>query len=182
MRGFLFGCRADGAFRGSCRIERSIGRPTVTAALQSAFFWDILTHLAIAFACGGLIGLERQLRGKAVGIRPCVIVVLTTAFLVDLSVAATEDAGDPSRVMAAIVSGVGFLGGGVILAQGLRVRGITTASLIWALAAIGIAIGLDFGLAALALTLSIMGVLILVEAAEHLFPSLRRDSSLRRDE
>lgn len=149
---------------------------------SSPVFMQMMSHLAIALACGGAIGLERQLRGKSVGIRPCVIVVLTTAFLVDLSVLATQDAGDPSRVMAAIISGVGFLGGGVILAQGLRIRGITTASLIWALAAIGIAIGLDFGLAALALTLAIMGVLLLVEAAERVFPSLRLDSSLRRDE
>jgi putative Mg2+ transporter-C (MgtC) family protein len=154
----------------------------VIAAIGTPFFQEVITHLLIALACGGLIGLERQLRGKAVGIRPCVIVVLTTAFLVDLSDVATEEAGDPSRVMAAIVSGVGFIGGGVILAQGLRIRGITTASLIWALAAIGIAIGLGFGFAALALTLTIMAVMLLVDGAERLFPALRRESSIRRDE
>lgn len=148
----------------------------------SPFLQDVLTHLVIALACGGIIGLERQLRGKSVGIRPCVIVVLTTAFLVDLSAAATAEAGDPSRVMAAIISGVGFLGGGVILAQGLRIRGITTATLIWALAAIGIAIGLDFGLAALALTIIIMAVMLAVDFAERAFPALRRESALRRDE
>lgn len=150
--------------------------------IGSPFLLEVLTHLLIALACGGIIGLERQLRGKSVGIRPCVIVVLTTAFLVDLSAAATEDAGDPSRVMAAIISGVGFLGGGVILAQGMRIRGITTASLIWALAAIGIAIGLDFGLAALALTLIIMAVMVVVDLAERTFPALRRESPVRRDE
>lgn len=152
------------------------------ALLGSPFSQELLAHLLIALACGGIIGLERQLRGKSVGIRPCVIVVLTTAFLVDLSVVATENTGDPSRVMAAIVSGVGFIGGGVILAQGLRVRGITTASLIWALAAIGIAIGLDFGLAALALTLIIMTVMVIVDFAERVFPALRRESPARRDE
>lgn len=154
----------------------------MTAALTPPFYFDVVVNLLIAVACGGLIGLERQLRGKSVGIRPCVIVVLTTAFLVDLSAAATEGAGDPSRVMAAIVSGVGFLGGGVILAQGLRIRGITTASLIWALAAIGIAIGLDFALEALALTLIIMAVMVLVDLAERAVPRLRKDSALRRDD
>lgn len=152
------------------------------AGVGTPFDWEVVTHLMIALVCGGMIGLERQLRGKSVGIRPCVIVVLTTAFLVDLSSAATEDSGDPSRVMAAIVSGVGFLGGGVILAQGLRIRGITTASLIWALAAIGIAIGLDFAIAALALTFAIMAVMVLVDLAERAFPFLRRDSTVRRDE
>ena len=153
-----------------------------TALSSSEFFWEAMAHLAIAVLCGGLIGLERQLRGKAVGIRPCIIVVLTTAFLSDLAGQATEGAGDPSRVMAAIVSGVGFLGGGVILAQGLRVRGITTASLIWALAAIGIAIGQDHGLAALAMTVVIMAVMVAVDLAERLVPALRRDSAVRRDE
>jgi putative Mg2+ transporter-C (MgtC) family protein len=154
----------------------------MTTALAGPFFWEALSHLWIALVCGGLIGLERQLRRKAVGIRPCIIVVLTTTFLTDLSQAATEGAGDPSRVIAAIVSGVGFLGGGVILAQGLRIRGITTASLIWALAAIGIAIGLDFGLAALALTLIIMAVMVAVDFAEQAVPRLRGDSAVRRDE
>lgn len=154
----------------------------MTTELATPFFWEALTHLLIALVCGGIIGLERQLRGKAVGIRPCVIVVLTTSFLVDLSSVATEDSGDPNRVIAAIVSGVGFLGGGVILAQGLRIRGITTASLIWALSAIGVAIGLGFGFAALALTLTVMAVMVAVDLAEHAFPRLRRDSAVRRDE
>jgi putative Mg2+ transporter-C (MgtC) family protein len=163
-------------------MDGSLERQYVITAIGTPFFREVVTHLLIALACGGLIGLERQLRGKAVGIRPCVVVVLTTAFLVDLSNAATEEAGDPSRVMSAIVSGVGFIGGGVILAQGLRIRGITTASLIWALAAIGIAIGLDFGLAALALTLIIMAVMLTVDGAERVFPVLRLERHMRRDE
>lgn len=154
----------------------------MTSNFDLLFHPDVLVHLLIAVLCGGMIGIERQIRGKSVGVRPCVIVVLTTAFLVDLSAAATSEGGDPSRVMAAIVSGVGFLGGGVILAQGLRVRGITTASLIWALAAIGIAIGLDFAIEALALTVIIMAVMILMDLAESVFPSLRKESALRRDE
>lgn len=109
------------------------------------------------------------------------MVVLTADFLVDLSSAATGAARDPSRVMAAIVSRVVLPAGGVILAQGLRVRGITTASLIWALAAIGIAIGLDHAIEALALTLIIMAVMILVDLAERAFPPLRK-SALQQDD
>jgi len=154
----------------------------MTTAVSAPFFWEVVSHLIVAIACGGVIGVERQLRGKSVGIRPCIIVVLTTAFMVDLSLAATEGAGDPSRVMAAIVSGVGFLGGGVILAQGFRIRGITTASLIWSLAAIGIAIGFGFALAALAVTGTIMLVMVLVDVAERAFPMLRKNSAALRDD
>ncbi|WP_223427270.1 MgtC/SapB family protein [Tateyamaria pelophila] len=139
----------------------------------TGFFPDAMSHLIIAVICGGAIGLDRQLRGKPVGIRSCTIVVITTAMLVDLGNAATDSSGDPSRVMSAIVSGVGFLGGGVILSQGGRVQGVTTAALVWALAAIGIAIGLSFGLAALALTLTLIVLMIVVDWAENRFPRLR---------
>jgi uncharacterized membrane protein YhiD involved in acid resistance len=98
----------------------------MTDPVITPLLWRILTHLRIALPCGGVTGLERQLRGKSVAIRPCVIVVLTTAFVVDLSDTATEDVEHPSCVLPKVVSGFGFLGDGVILAQG--VRGITTAS------------------------------------------------------
>lgn len=147
-----------------------------------AFFAQVTEHLFVAMICGSLIGLERQLRGKSVGIRPCVIVVLTVSFIVDLGSETTLAAGDPSRVIAAVVTGVGFLGAGVILAQGLRIRGITTASLIWALSAIGIAIGLGFAWSAFAFTVTIMAVMLMTDLAELAIPALRRNSPLRKDE
>lgn len=140
-----------------------------------------MTHLVIALICGGIIGLDRQLRGKPIGIRGCTIVVITTAMLVDLGNAATAFAGDPSRIISAIVTGVGFLGGGVIMSQGGRVQGVTTAALVWALAAIGIAIGLSFGLAALTLTLTIMGLMMVVDWAEKRFPRLRAHRRLEKE-
>ena len=147
----------------------------------NAFFSEAMSHLLIAFICGGIVGLDRQLRGKPVGLRPCMIVVLTTTLLVDIGNVATEGAGDPSRMMSAIVTGVGFLGGGVILSHGGEVRGITTAALIWALAAVGIVIGLGFGLTALAFTLIIKAMMLSVDLIEYLFPDLRRRSQPERD-
>jgi putative Mg2+ transporter-C (MgtC) family protein len=144
------------------------------------FFWPAMVNLAMAVFCGGIIGLERQLRKKAVGIRSCIIVVLTTAFLTDLGLEATLASGDPSRVMAAIITGVGFLGGGVIFSQGRRIQGITTASLIWALSAVGIAIGFGHGAAAVAMTLIVMGVILIVDWAETRFPRLHREFDERK--
>ena len=155
---------------------------TASALAISDFFREALGHIAAAVFCGVVVGFERQLRRKAIGIRPCVIVVLTTALLTHLGAGATEEAGDPSRVVAAIVSGIGFLGGGVILAQGARIRGVTTASLIWALAATGVAIGLGYRYTAVAMVLTVMAVMILTDFVERLFPALRREDPLRRDE
>jgi putative Mg2+ transporter-C (MgtC) family protein len=152
-----------------------------TALASSEFFASAMVHLAIAIFCGGIIGLERQLNGKAVGIRSCIIVVLTVTLMVDLGLEATVAAGDPSRVMAAVITGVGFLGGGVIVSQGARIRGVTTASLIWALAAIGIAIGMGHGLAALAITLIVTAVAVIVDWAERRFPRLQRGSGPPRE-
>lgn len=148
----------------------------------TGFFPEAMSHLIIALVCGGVIGLDRQLRGKPIGIRGCTIVVITTAMLVDLGNAATDQTGDPSRMISAIVTGVGFLGGGVIMSQGGRVQGMTTAALVWALAAIGIAIGLSFGLAALALTLTIMVLMMVTDWAERRFPKLRPNSRVGKEQ
>lgn len=152
----------------------------MTALALTDFFQAAMAHVAIAIFCGGVIGLERQINRKAVGMRSCITVVLTVTMMVDLGTRATGEAGDPSRVISAIITGVGFLGGGVILAQGTRVQGVTTASLIWALAAIGIAIGMNLGLFAIALTLVVTVVALVVDVIERLFPSLSREADPRR--
>ena len=101
--------------------------------------------------------------------------MLTTALFVTLGDAATDSAGDPSRVVAGIVTGVGFLGGGVIFAHGRRIQGVTTASLIWALAAIGVTIGYGYPVTAIVTTSIVLGVLTLIDWAERRFPRLRRE-------
>ena len=150
----------------------------MAALVPSEFFWIVLVKFAVAVTCGGIIGLERQLRGKSAGIRICMVLVLTTTFIASLGSELTAETGDPSRVLAAIVTGVGFLGGGVIFAQGTRVQGLTTATLIWALAGIGTAIGLGYGHAALVMTLLVMVVLKTVDWAESRFPRLKREINI----
>ena len=138
---------------------------------------DLLGIFAIkggaAVLCGGMIGLERQLMNKSAGLRVCILVVFTTAFFMALVTGITSDEAAHARVLAGIVTGGGFLGAGVIFRGAGKVSGITTATLIWALAAIGCTIGFGFPGIAVGATVSIMIVLGLVDVAEYLFPRLR---------
>lgn len=117
----------------------------LSAAGQS---WLQVAELLIAFALSSLVGLERQLRGKSAGLRTQAIVGTTAALMVLVSKYGFTDVLqpglvmlDPSRVAAQIVSGVGFLGAGLILTRRGAVRGLTTAAAVWETAAIGMAAG-----------------------------------------
>lgn len=111
--------------------------------------------------CGTLIGVERQLRGKPTGIRTCSLIILGTYIFMACSVFVTENAAmtDPSRIIGQIITGIGFLGAGVMLSKGRSVYGVTSAATIWALAAIGICIGI--GQLASAIKLSFIVVIVL---------------------
>jgi putative Mg2+ transporter-C (MgtC) family protein len=126
-------------------------------------FW--LT-IGMAVLCGAVVGLERQLRGKPAGVRTSILICLSTAVFIHLGAAASEGIGDPTRVLGQLVTGVGFLGAGVILARAGVVTGVTTAAVIWVLAAIGAAIGLENHLGALALSLVTVAVLTGIELLE----------------
>ncbi|MGC9666196.1 MgtC/SapB family protein [Planosporangium sp. 12N6] len=98
---------------------------------------DFLTRLATGVACGALIGVERQWRARMAGLRTNALVA-TGATLFVLYSAATGDPGSPTRVASYVVSGVGFLGGGVILRDRGGVRGLNTAATLWCSAAVGV--------------------------------------------
>jgi putative Mg2+ transporter-C (MgtC) family protein len=138
-------------------------------------FWQ---HLGTAILCGGIIGIERQLRGKAAGIRTSILICLGTAIFVALG-ASLAPAADPTRVLAQVVSGIGFLGGGVILARKGLVTGVTSAAVIWVLAALGAMIGLGHLRATMVLTLATLGILIGVELLEGAFRKLREGATDR---
>lgn len=133
---------------------------------SSPIFWQ---HIGTACLCGGAIGLERQLRGKVAGMRTSILICLGTAFFVSLGAAMTPASLDPTRVLGQVVSGIGFLGAGVILARGDRIVGVTTAAVIWLLASIGALIGA--GRLQGAMVGALVGLLILVgvEGLENLF-------------
>ncbi len=131
---------------------------------------EILGRLVLAGFLGGFIGLERELRGYPAGIRTLALVAVGSALFTDVS---TLLGGD-DRVAAQIVTGIGFIGAGVIFREGYTVRGITTAATIWSAAAIGMAVGIE---------LYVVGVLgaIFVFAVLEARPLTRRiDGFLRR--
>jgi putative Mg2+ transporter-C (MgtC) family protein len=139
-------------------------------------FWQ---HLGTAILCGAVIGIERQLRGKAAGIRTSILICLGTAIFVALGASLSPEQADPTRVLAQVVSGIGFLGGGVILSRKGLITGVTSAAVIWLLAALGALIGLGHLRAALVLTLVALGILLGVELLEGMFRRLRQGATDR---
>ena len=98
-------------------------------------YLDFLIRISVCFVLGIIIGLERQYRRKTAGIRTITLVSLG-AFLF-VSISNLSQAGDVTRIAAQVVSGIGFLGAGVILRDGTNIRGLNTAATLWCSAAIG---------------------------------------------
>ena len=116
--------------------------------------------IAAAIICGGIVGLERQLLGKPVGIRTSALIVLGTYLFITSALLIENDVTDTSRIIGQVVTGIGFLGAGVMLAKDGAVVGVTSAATIWVLAAIGVCIAVVHWF--VALKLSVLVVLILV--------------------
>lgn len=104
--------------------------------MQTLSVADFALRLAVGVGCGSLIGFERQWRARRAGLRTNALVAAGATLFVLYSVA-TEDSS-PTRVASYVVSGIGFLGGGVILREGVNVRGLNTAATLWCSAAIGV--------------------------------------------
>ncbi len=139
-----------------------------------AFVLDFWIRIFITLLCGGVIGFERQMRGKPAGIRTSILICLGTEIFVALGMMVDREGVDPTRVMGQVVTGIGFLGAGVIMAREGLVRGVTSAAVIWMLAAIGATIGYGMIGQALGLTVVTVGVLIGVEMLENSFHWLRQ--------
>jgi putative Mg2+ transporter-C (MgtC) family protein len=130
--------------------------------------WEILVRLAAAAALGGVIGIERELREREAGFRTHMLVAVGAALFTLVSAYAWTDFSfsqrsgvtfDPTRIAAQIVTGIGFIGAGAIIRQGLTVRGLTTAATLWMVAAIGMACGAGFYWAAvIATAISLVGL------------------------
>jgi putative Mg2+ transporter-C (MgtC) family protein len=115
-------------------------------ALADTLRLDLLLKLALAVLLGGAIGLERQIAGKPAGLRTNILICLGSALLMDLSLRVglgdgPARLGDPGRIAAQVVSGIGFIGAGTIMQARGEVTGLTTAATIWVVAAIGLAVG-----------------------------------------
>src|ERR1700757_4135690 len=122
---------------------------------QLADFLDTLISLFTAFVLGTLIGAERQYRQRTAGVRTNVLVAGGAGAFVDLAMH-LNGADGAVRVIAYVVSGIGFLGAGVIMKQGMDVRGLNTAATLWASAAVGSCAGADMVAQAVALTVFVI--------------------------
>jgi putative Mg2+ transporter-C (MgtC) family protein len=134
----------------------------------SALRLDLLLKLALATVLGGAVGLEREISGKPAGLRTNILICLGSAMLMDLSIrvgvlqdvtAGGPRIGDPARLAAQVVSGIGFLGAGTIMQARGAVVGLTTAATIWVVAAIGLTIGAGSYLEACGAALIVTSVL-----------------------
>lgn len=116
--------------------------PTWVTALQS-MAWEQALQMLVALLLGGIVGLEREWHGRSAGLRTNMIVAMGACLFTILSLTGFPNTGtaDPARVAAQIVSGIGFLGAGLILQHKNHVRGLTTAATVWLVAAIGMAVG-----------------------------------------
>ena len=142
-------------------------------------YYEIAIRLCCALAVGGVIGLERSYHGRPAGFRTHALVCLSTALLMLVTVYESRwvpvlEEGrislDPTRIAQGIMTGIGFLGAGVIMKEGLSVRGLTTSASIWITAAIGILIGIGFYFPAAVATVLTLGTLSVFRWVEDKLP------------
>ncbi len=143
---------------------------------------DLLVKLVIAVLLGGVIGFERELAGKPAGLRTNILICVGAALLMDLSVriGITEQGtriGDPARIAAQVVSGVGFLGAGTIMQSQGMVTGLTSAATIWVVAAIGMSVGAGYYVEGIGAGLLVTFVLAGLGTLEHWVRRARRVAS-----
>ena len=150
--------------------------------MDTSFLFESAAKLIAAAVCGALLGLERKSRNHAVGMRTLVLICVSSTLLSLLSAFMSSSGGargDPSRIAAGVISGIGFLGGGAIMKQGLNITGLTSAAVIWTASSFGLAIGGGLWLqVAVALVLVLLLLVALEKLEERLFPAVKTKTML----
>jgi len=131
--------------------------------------WDAVLLVFVAIASGAWVGTERQRKEKPAGLRTMALVALGSCAFTLVGYSFTSNTGDAGRVAAQIVTGIGFLGAGVVLRGAGGVQGVTTAATIWVVAAIGMTIGAGYAAGGFGLALLTRGVLTVVGRWEQSF-------------
>ncbi len=126
--------------------------------------WSQVAPLLVSVVLGGLIGLERELRGKPAGLRTNTLICLGSCIFTIISTNLSDS--EPGRIAAQIVTGIGFLGAGAIIHSGIGVHGLTTAAVIWVVASIGMACGTKMYSLAIPATILTLIVLLLLPPFE----------------
>ena len=135
---------------------------------------ELIKRLCLSALLGSVLGFEREWRGKNAGLRTNILIAMGSTLFTMMSIdVSTGSGGDSTRIASGIVTGIGFLGGGVIFKEGLTVRGLTTAASIWVTSAIGILVGVGLYVPAFAATVLVLAVLTMFRWIEMLLPSNR---------
>jgi putative Mg2+ transporter-C (MgtC) family protein len=140
---------------------------------------DMLIRLGLGFLAGAIIGFERSSRRQVAGLRTHILIATGATLLMLLSIWLPQEFtamknGDPGRIAAQVVSGIGFLGAGAIVRLGNNIRGLTTAASLWLIAAVGLAIGAGmFAAADAAEAISLITLFVLDLLEKRFFPSER---------
>jgi putative Mg2+ transporter-C (MgtC) family protein len=136
---------------------------------------EFILRILLAAFLGALIGYERERRNQPAGLRTQMILAVGSALSMILSInlayqfTPNSQAGDPARLAAQVVSGIGFLGAGAILHYGANVKGLTTATSLWTIAIIGLSVGAGHYLFGTATALMILLILVVLARLEHRF-------------
>jgi len=129
--------------------------------------WEIILRVLVAAALGAVVGMERELNNQPAGLRTHMILVVGAALAMCLSInISIEYDGDPARLAAQVISGIGFLGAGAILRYGFNVKGLTTATTLWSMAIVGMAVGYGYYLISVAITIIMLITLTLLNFIE----------------
>jgi putative Mg2+ transporter-C (MgtC) family protein len=147
---------------------------------------EIILRLVLSCILGGAIGFERERNARPAGFRTNILVSIgsTLMMIVSLKVpmlyeATRSDPGDPGRIAAQVISGIGFLGAGTIIREGFSVKGLTTSAGLWAVAGIGLALGAGFYLSAFTATFLAILTLTLLSKVEKNISNVHRKYLIR---
>ncbi len=140
----------------------------ITTNSEISILLYFLPKILIATICGAIIGWDREQKNKVAGLRTNILICVGAAIFTIVSVIVSHDINsDPTRILSTIVTGIGFLGGGVIIKTDDKIVGVTTAAFIWVVSAIGILCGIGATLTPIILTIILLIVSKLFEKVER---------------
>lgn len=134
-----------------------------------------MVAMIVSIICGGAIGFEREYKNKSAGFRTIILISLGSTIF---TIVSQHGVGTDDRISANIITGIGFIGAGVIFKDKISVRGLTTAAVIWTSAAIGMTTGIGYHALALCLTIITLGVLLMVTKVEKMIAQLQKEQLL----
>jgi len=150
---------------------------------------EIILRILLAGLLGSIVGLEREYQNQPAGLRTHIILVVGASLAMVLSINSAflfpeSGMGDPGRIAAQVVSGIGFLGAGAIIRFGPQIKGLTTATSLWTMAIVGMCVGAGYFFAAVAATTTLMVVLTLINILEKnlIQPYITLQLSLKADD